>query len=304
MNNTCRIVMYKSIHKKVRENFFAYLFLAPSLIILTLVIVVPLVEAISYSFTNTSLINLSESKIIGLDNYKQLLHNTSYWAVFKNTIVIVFSTVGISVVVGVFLALVLRDSTKFNNILRSIFIIPWLIPGVAVGIIWKWVLSTESGILNYIFRQAGILKTNFPFLADPAVTPWIVVVVFTWISVPYILVTTVAALQVIPKELEEAGIIDGASYIQRLFRIIFPIILPVLSITVVLQVISVMQDFAVIYSLTQGGPGNSTETFVISVYTTAFNSSQIGMACAIGVTWLLFLLIFIVLYIFLMAKKD
>jgi len=296
--------MYKSIHKKVRENFFAYLFLAPSLIILTLVIVVPLVEAISYSFTNTSLINLSESKIIGLDNYKQLLHNTSYWAVFKNTIVIVFSTVGISVVVGVFLALVLRDSTKFNNILRSIFIIPWLIPGVAVGIIWKWVLSTESGILNYIFRQAGILKANFPFLADPAVTPWIVVVVFTWISVPYILVTTVAALQVIPKELEEAGIIDGASYIQRLFRIIFPIILPVLSITVVLQVISVMQDFAVIYSLTQGGPGNSTETFVISVYTTAFNSSQIGMACAIGVTWLLFLLIFIVLYFFLMAKKD
>lgn len=295
--------MIVRLSKKTNERIFAYLLLLPAIIIISAVIIIPLVEAIGYSFTRTSLINFKEKSYIGFENYKSILSDSSYYIVLKNTIFIVFSSVGLSLVIGMLLALVLNNSNH-TNILRGLFIIPWLIPGVVIGIIWKWVLATEAGVLNFIFRAVGLTDTNFPFLSDQKITPWLVVIVFIWSSVPYILVTVLAALQSVSQDLEEAAIIDGATATQRFFAIIIPIITPVISIAVVLRVIYTMQDFAIIYSLTQGGPGNATETFVISVYKTAFNSSQIGMACAIGVIWLLLLLVFVLAYFKLLSMSE
>jgi len=284
-----------SLQRRTRDRIFGYSLLVPALLLLTLIIIIPLTEAIGYSFTKTSLISFTKHEFIGLQNYQKLFRDPDYWLVLKNTVFIVFTSVFISLVIGVILALILDNSSGLN-LLRGLLIIPWLIPGVVIGIVWKWVLATEAGIFNFILRKVGILESNFPFLSDQTVSPWVVVLVFVWASVPYILVTTLAGLKAVPQDLEEAAIIDGANFRQRFFSIVVPIILPVVSIAVILRIIYTMQDFAIIFSLTQGGPGNATETFVLHVYKTAFNSAQIGMACAIGVTWLVFLLVFVVSY--------
>jgi multiple sugar transport system permease protein len=118
------------------------------------------------------------------------------------------------------------------------------------------------------------------------------------------MVTTLAGLQAVPQELDEAAIIDGATYGQRFRYVTLPLVVPVVSIAVVLRVIYTMQDFAIIFSLTQGGPGNATETFVLHVYKTAFNAARIGLSCAIGTLWLLLLLVFIVMYFRLFGKEG
>ncbi|MCF7943662.1 MAG: sugar ABC transporter permease [Spirochaetia bacterium] len=291
------------LSRKSRERLFGYTLLVPAILILTLIIIIPLIEAVGYSFTDTSLISFTTHTFVGLKNYSRLLQDPVYWTVLTNTIKIVFISVLISLFLGVILALILNNA-KGKQFLRGLFIIPWLIPGVVIGIVWKWVLATEAGIFNFILRKIGILESNFPFLSDNTVSLWVVIAVFVWSSVPYILVTTLAGLQAVPQDLEEAAIIDGANSTQRFFSIIVPVILPVISIAVVLRIIYTMQDFAIIFSLTQGGPGNATETFVLHVYKTAFNSAQIGKACAVGVTWMLFLLIFVIAYFKLIGMNE
>lgn len=290
-------------YRRSRENLFAYLLLLPALVVITFVIIIPLIEAVTYSFTQISLINLDKKTFVGMDNYKALFKDPSFWTALKNTLFIVFVSVAVSLIIGMLLALVLNRSghAKFA---RGLLIIPWLLPGIVVGLIWKWVLATEGGVLNYLLRLVGLSESNFPFLSDQTVTPWLVVVVFVWSSVPYVFVTALAALQAVPQDLEEAAIIDGANSFQRFFSIIVPIITPVLSIAIVLRIIYTMQDFAIIYSLTQGGPGDATETFVIRVYNLAFQKSQIGMACTVGVVWLFLLLIFILAYFKLSSISE
>jgi multiple sugar transport system permease protein len=208
-----------------------------------------------------------------------------------------------SLFLGLGLALALNKHSG-NGLIKGLLIIPWLLPGVVIGILWKWILATEAGIVNYLLRQIGLIESNLAYLSDETLSPWVVILVFVWASVPYILVTTLAGLQAVPSELEEAAMIDGANYFQNFKSVILPVITPILSIAVVLRIIYTMQDFAIIYSLTQGGPGNATETFVITVYKTAFNSAQIGYACAIGVTWLILLLVFVLAYFRLMHMNE
>lgn len=287
--------MLKKTGAKEKELIFAYSLLIPTILLLTVVIVIPLIESVYLSFTDTSLISFNTRNMVGLDNYQALMKSNTFHKVVLNTLVIVLSTVAISLLLGLLLALIL-DHAPFARILRGVLIIPWLIPGVVIGIIWKWVLATEAGVLNYLFRSMGILDTNFAFLSNTKVTIWFVILVFIWTSVPYIMVTALAALQAVPKELEEAAIIDGTTSSQRFFSIVIPFILPILSTAIILRIIYTMQDFAIIWSLTAGGPGVSTETFVINVYKTAFNSTKIGMACAVGVVWLLVLSVFVMIY--------
>ncbi|MGH0053737.1 MAG: carbohydrate ABC transporter permease [Sphaerochaetaceae bacterium] len=287
--------MIRRAGARKKELFFAYSLLIPTILLLTVVIVIPLVESVYLSFTDTSLISFNTRNMIGLDNYRALLKSDTFHTIILNTLVIVLSTVAISLLLGLLLALLL-DHAPFARVLRGILIIPWLIPGVVIGIIWKWVLATEAGVLNYLLRSIGILDTNFAFLSNTKVTIWFVILVFIWTSVPYIMVTALAALQAVPKELEEAAIIDGTTSVQRFFSIVIPFITPILSTAIILRIIYTMQDFAIIWSLTAGGPGISTETFVINVYKTAFNSTKIGMACAVGVVWLLVLSVFVMIY--------
>lgn len=287
--------MLEKMGTRKKELLFAYCLLIPTIILLIVVIGIPLVESIYFSFTDTSLISFQTRNIVGFDNYKVLLKDSTFHTVILNTLVIVLTTVVVSFVLGLVLALLL-DQAPMARFLRGVLIIPWLIPGVVIGIIWKWVLATEAGILNHILRSVGILDKNFAFLSNTKATIWFVIMVFIWTSVPYIMVTALAALQSVPKELEEAAIIDGAGSMQRFFYVVVPFIIPILSTAVILRIIYTMQDFAIIWSLTGGGPGVSTETFVINVYKTAFNSTKIGMACAVGVIWLFVLSIFVVFY--------
>jgi multiple sugar transport system permease protein len=287
------------------DRMFAVILLIPAFLVLGGVILLPLVDAMRMSFTKTSLTSLRKHTYIGFKNYHRIFTDPTYWEVVKNTFFIVGVSVALSLITGTALALALNAiKNRGKAILRALFIIPWLVPGVVIGITWSWMLGTETGVINYLLKVFGMIKQNLPWLADKTLSVMAVDLVFVWSSVPFIMVTILGGLQTIPDEFVEAAIVDGATFFQRLRFVVLPLLTPIIAIATILRIIYTMQNFVIIYMLTQGGPGYATETFALYVYETAFNSARLGRAAAIGTTWLFFLLIFVVMYLKLVVGKE
>ena len=286
------------------DRAFGIALLIPAFAIIVGIILFPLLDAARLSVTSTNLINIRKQPFIGLRNYQQILTDPTYWQVVGNTFFITGASVAVSVVIGMGLALALNAMVTVRGLLRALFIVPWLVPGVVIGVTWNWMLSTETGVVNYILRALGLASENLPWLADATLSMVAVNGVFVWSSVPFIMVTLLGGLQAIPSELVEAAIVDGATFGQRFRRVVLPLLLPIITIATILRVIYTIQNFVIVYMLTQGGPGFATETLALYVYETAFNSARLGKASAIGVTWFVYSLAFVVLYLKLVDREE
>jgi multiple sugar transport system permease protein len=286
------------------DRAFGIALLIPAFAIIVGIILFPLLDAARLSVTSTNLINIRKQPFVGLRNYQQILTDPTYWQVVGNTFFITGASVAVSVVIGMGLALALNAMVTVRGLLRALFIVPWLVPGVVIGVTWNWMLSTETGVVNYLIRTLGIASQNLPWLADGTLSMAAVNGVFVWSSVPFIMVTLLGGLQAIPSELVEAAIVDGATFGQRFRRVVLPLLLPIITIATILRVIYTIQNFVIVYMLTQGGPGYATETLALYVYETAFNSARLGKASAIGVTWFIYSLAFVVLYLKLVDREE
>ena len=286
------------------DRAFGIALLIPAFAIIVGIILFPLLDAARLSITSTNLINIRKQPFIGLRNYQQIFTDPTYWQVVGNTFFITGASVAVSVVIGMALALALNAMVTVRGLLRALFIVPWLVPGVVIGVTWNWMLSTETGVVNYLIRTLGIASENLPWLADGTLSMAAVNGVFVWSSVPFIMVTLLGGLQAIPSELVEAAIVDGATFRQRFRMVVLPLLLPIITIATILRVIYTIQNFVIVYMLTQGGPGYATETLALYVYETAFNSARLGKASAIGVTWFFYTLAFVVLYLKLIDREE
>lgn len=286
------------------DRAFGVALLLPAFAIIVGIILFPLLDAMRLSVTATNLINIRRQPLVGLRNYQQIFTDPTYWQVVGNTFFITGASVASSVVIGMALALALNGLAAGRGLLRALFIVPWLVPGVVIGVTWNWMLSTETGIVNYLLRTAGLASANLPWLADGTLSMVAVNGVFVWSSVPFIMVTLLAGLQAIPAELVEAAVVDGATFGQRFRLVVLPLLLPIITIATILRVIYTIQNFVIVYMLTQGGPGYATETLALYVYETAFNAARLGKASAIGVTWFCYLLVFVVIYLKLVDRGE
>lgn len=286
------------------DRAFGVALLLPAFAIIIGIILFPLLDAMRLSVTATNLINIRRQPLVGLRNYQQIFTDPTYWQVVGNTFFITGASVASSVVIGMALALALNGLAAGRGLLRALFIVPWLVPGVVIGVTWNWMLSTETGIVNYLLRAAGLASANLPWLADGTLSMVAVNGVFVWSSVPFIMVTLLAGLQAIPAELVEAAVVDGATFGQRFRLVVLPLLLPIITIATILRVIYTIQNFVIVYMLTQGGPGYATETLALYVYETAFNAARLGKASAIGVTWFCYLLVFVVIYLKLVDRGE
>ena len=286
------------------DRAFGIVLLIPAFAIIVGIILFPLLDAARLSITSTNLINIRKQPYIGLRNYQQIFTDPTYWQVVGNTFFITGASVAASVLIGMALALALNAMVTVRGLLRALFIVPWLVPGVVIGVTWNWLLSTETGVVNYLIRALGLASENLPWLADGTLSMVAVNGVFLWSSVPFIMVTLLGGLQAIPSELVEAAVVDGATFGQRFRMVVLPLMLPIITIATILRVIYTIQNFVIVYMLTQGGPGYATETLALYVYETAFNSARLGKASAIGVTWFFYTLVFVVLYLKLIGREE
>ncbi len=261
-----------------RDALTAWIFILPSLIGFVTFYAVPAVRGLFFSFTDWDM--LKEPTLVGVDNYAKIFADKQFWSSLGATVYYVLLNIPAQTVLAVLLA-VMMDRVVKSTLIRSVFILPWLLPAVIVGAIWAWILNPGLGPIGSIFRAIGLTPPGFlgsPDLAMPSVA-----MINIWQYTGNAALLIFAGLQTIPKEIYEAGSIDGASEARMFWSITLPLLRPVLVFVLVTTVIGSFQVFDTIAVTTTGGPAGATRVILWYIFEFAFNRFQMGYATAVSV---------------------
>ena len=277
--------------------FYAVLFLAPCVIIISMVIFYPLVQVVSYSVHNTHLMKPGEQAFVGIDNFKLLLRDPIFKKAVVNTILFTGYSVLGGFLVGFGLALLLDEKIPLRNVWRGAALIPWVVPGVITSLLFLYMFNGEVGVINYTLRTIGIIQDFIPWFGSTDHALWALVIANVWNQTPFFILMLLSGLQSRSEELMEAAKIDGAGMIGRFLHITLPHLSGIILITTCLMVVWNFNNFDLFWATTQGGPVNATMTLSVYTYRQAFLSFKMGYASAISVLWLIGLLAFSTIYI-------
>jgi multiple sugar transport system permease protein len=271
-------------------------------LVLLFFFLVPLVDAIRLSFTNTR-IGIAASKVT-FNSYLRVLQDPDLLVILGNTLLFVTLTVSLQLVIGLLVGLLLETDLKGMGLLKLAMITAWVVPGVIAGIVWNLMFSTAStGVINNTLQLFGIDKISF--LTDAKWALFAVIVVNVWKGTGFSGIMQYSALRAIDPQLYEAAAIDGAGSMRKFFQITLPMIKPTLLINLVLITISTVNTYDAIWSLTQGGPGNSTTVLSLQTYKTTFLNMHIGQGSVYAVMMIVSSVIFTSIYLrFLGDKAD
>ncbi len=282
--------------RRWNEAYLAYFFIAPTLILMAVIILVPLGQAVELSFTNKLFINPTP-RFVGLQNYANALGSSVFWEVVFNSLAWAVIVVVFQFLVGLGTALLFNRGFHGQALARTLVILPWVTPGVVAALLWKLLYDPYIGGVNAAIHLLGFPNPWIPWLGSTSTALAAIIFAAIWKGSPFSMVMYLAALQSVPQESIEAARIDGANAWSRLRHIIFPEIMPTVRITVLLTMVWTFNYFDLIYVMTHGGPGESTEIFPTYVYRLFFEQTNLGAATTIGVFSLLILMVFSLLYI-------
>ena len=281
---------------KQKVNFWPYLLLAPALAIVLTVVFIPAMNALLMSFQNYDLRKPRSMGFVGLQNYLAVFADPLFWRSLWKTIVWVALGVGFQFVFGFILALLLNKEFFGRSLVRSLSLIPWVTPGVLIGLMWRWIFDGNYGVLNDILLKLGVIHDKIPFLAQESTAFPSVILTIIWQGIPFFALMLLAGLQGIPDELYDAADVDGANGAQKLFRITIPSLKNVIFVTTLLRIIWVANSVDVLYNLTEGGPAYSTQTLSVYIFNKG-NSLNLGYAATMSVMLTLVLSLVAVLYL-------
>jgi multiple sugar transport system permease protein len=288
--------------RRLSDGAFAVLILLPGLALLLGIVLYPLVASLVTAFFKQSLVVPGRS-FVGLDNIVSVLSDEA-GPLLLHTVVFAIGATLCPFLVGFGLALALNTGIRGQSILRGLLLMPWLIPGVVVSFLWAWIFNANYGVANAILQGLHVIDSPYPWLSSPAWAMVALIVAKTWASFPWIMVMLLAALQTVPGELLEAAEMDGAGHVRRFTTVTLPHLRPMIGIVLLLEFIWNFQHFDIIYVLTGGGPAGATSTFATAVYETAFKGLNLGRASAIGLIWMVLLLLLLVVYVRLSDRET
>jgi len=278
-----------------RDRRFGLLLTAPGLAVLLLVVAFPLIFTIVTSFFDFTLLHMEFDTFVGFENYQEALDDEYLVPALWTTFRFVVASVVIEFAIGLSVALALNSITRFKNIYYLILLAPLLINPVVVGLLWRMLLHTELGIVNYLIQFIGIRPVNW--LGDPDTAFWTVVLVDIWHQVSFMAILLLAGLASLPREPYEAARMDGASSLSSFIHITLPLMRPVIIIAVLLRLIFALKTFDIIFIMTKGGPGTATDLVSYFIYRSAFFGLDIARASAMSVA-LLILVLFLTTYLY------
>lgn len=292
------------IVKKRRWRDYAFLlFILPAMIWVISFSIYPFMYSIIISFTNMSLLRPDSAKFIFLDNFIELFTlDKAFGVSVLRSFVFTTFVVFFQFALGFFLALLLNKKIRFTPIVRMSVMLPWVLPPIALSLIWAWVLRAGNlGLLNSVLLKFGIGNVNW---FGYAIAMFSIIFITIWIGVPFSFMLELASLQKIPDEIYEAASVDGAGSLQKLLYITIPYMKDTFRINLIMITIATVGYFDVIYAITDGGPMDATEVLPMYMYHTAFKSFNMGKGSAIAVSMLLMSLLYTILYIFIFREKK
>lgn len=281
----------KTKNKSVK--WFGIWMMMPGFLVIVLLKMYPIVEGISYSFTNRRMDRpVSSIEFTGIRNFIGVIQDKKILDTVGFTLIYAFLIVLLSYIAGVSLAMLLNRSIKGRGLYRSLILLPWVISNTVVAANFRWILNDRYGIVNSVLIQLGIISKPVQFFANMEVAKAMVIGVGIWKTVPFMVIVILAALQSIPLEYYEAADMDGASFWGKFRYITLPGIKSVTIMATTLQFIWNFNNFESIWLLTTGGPNDSTMTLPVKIYEEAFLKNKIGYASSIAVVVMLFMMVF------------
>jgi multiple sugar transport system permease protein len=274
-----------------REQLFGISLLSPPILIFFLITVVPLGIGIGLSLYGG--LGLLALNFTGAENYQGLINDGAFWQSLITGIIFAVYSVAIQMVLGVGIALIINEKFRFANIIRTIVLVPYLIPTVAVAIIWEWLLNNNYGVLNFVLSETIGTTVNF-FTVDTAIhtISWVA----SWKFTIFVVLLVLARLQSIDSSLYEMAEVNGATFYQRFIDVTLPNLRTTLAIVLLLRSIWMFNKFDIIYLLTQGGPFDATLTQTVLAYNRAFISLNFGSGEAITTVMFVGILIGSIIY--------
>ncbi|HEX6567081.1 MAG TPA: sugar ABC transporter permease [Chthoniobacterales bacterium] len=270
------------MRKAVSEKLAGYFFVGPSLVGYLAFVLGPLIAAIGLSFTHYDV--LSPPRLNGFGNYARLIADPRLATVYRNTAFFALASVSITVSLGVLLAVAVNQRLPgpLKYALRTAYFFPVLVGMIYAAMVWKFLFNRDLGVVNYYLHFFHVRP--IAWLTSSSWALWSVILVYVWKNVGFTMLTTLAGLQNISREIYEAARIDGAMPVTAFFRITIPLLTPVLLFNVTITSINTLQEFDSMVALTNGGPGDASRSVVMYLYDKAFRSFDMGYASAIAVT--------------------
>jgi multiple sugar transport system permease protein len=267
---------------QIGRKVYPYISIVPVLLVIALFAIYPIIHAVRMSFYKYILTKPNDHPFIGLQNFIEVV--TSYY--FKNSIQVtavytVAAVVGV-VIYGLAVALLLNSAVKLAGPLKIVILLPWALPAVVSGLLWKWILNADFGILNGILYSLGLIDSYIPFLADPTLAKASLVMAHIWKEGPLVAIFFLAGLQLIPDEFYESAKIDGAGNWTIFRHITLPLLRSILLVVVVFETMTAILTFDTIYVLTGGGPADSTALISWFAYAEIFKALNLGHGIALA----------------------
>lgn len=272
--------------KKTLRRVSPYFYILPGFIYILATTIVPLVYSFRTSLSEERGVSIGSPRFIWFENYFSIFQDESFWHSAQVTLVYTGATVILEMLVGTALALILMKLRRGRKLSRVLFVIPFSLPPVVVGLMYLLILDRGNGILNYLLGLLGVDAVSW--LGDPSVALWAIISVDIWQWTPFVIISALAALESMPGDVLEAGIVDGANPRQLLRWIILPLIKPVLLVIALTRALTSLKVFDIVFVLTSGGPGRATETLSYNIYIDAFQRFDFGHSAALS--WVLILL--------------
>lgn len=275
-----------------------YLFVLPALLLLALLIAYPVAYTALLSVTD------NQGNLVGLENFRRVLRARATEIAAWNTFVWVAGSIVFQVVLGVLTAILLNQQFRGRALVRSITVIPWVVPGIVAATTWAWMLHTEFGIINYMLTAPGIIDQPVGWLTNGNTVMPVMIAINVWKMFPFVAIMILAGLQSIPNDLYEAARIDGATFWEEVWYVMLPQVRPVIVAVSLLLVIWALNHITIIYAITRGGPANRTLITPIQIFRTAFESVQFGQAAALSVMFFCVAISVVFIYIRALASSS
>ncbi len=280
-----------------RSRLVPYGLLTPAVVVTLLIVFLPMLLAVGTSFFELVLFKPKATHFVGLQNFAALMQDPVFWSSLWRTVLWIGLTVPAQMLLGLVAALILNQQFAWRGLARALVIIPWALPSVVIALMWRWIYDPNIGVANELLLRLHLIQSAVPWLADPGMALYSVIVTLTWQGFPFFAVMILAALQGIPRSQYEAASIDGASRWRQFRHVTLPGIAPVLATAGLLRVIWVANSIDVIFVMTGGGPGYATHTLPLYAFIKARQNLDFGYGSAIAVAFTLLLGVFVVFYI-------
>ncbi len=268
---------------KWTEKHIYDLMVLPLMIFLILMVIFPLGYIVYLSFTEWSMGTITPL-FIGLENYKDILADSKFWAATKNTLHIAFGSVIAQMIIGTAIALILDRPFPGKNLVKTLFLLPMVATPIAIGMVWQLIYEPTMGVANHFLKAIGVDPVLWLVNRKMVINSIIIIEVWEW--TPMVMLIVLAALAGLPTEIFEAAKVDGANQFKILTKITLPLLRPTLVVTMLLRIIDALKTFDIIFATTQGGPMGASETVNLLAYRSIFNYFKMGRGAALIICFL------------------